>query len=255
MLMTDLRADSSSMSNHPPSSRWVDLPVERGCLRVAAHLVDAVRSNGPNINALFDPSNTILGARAVQSGGRQSAWFVQGAWGNALLRHYRRGGLVAKLSKAHYIWQGACNTRSFAELALLDRMYHAGLPVPQPLAAAYWKNGLVYRAAIVVARLEGVKPLADTLETADAVVVAAAILKMHDAGVWHADLNAFNILLDSDGRAWLIDFDRGRERTMSKALRTGNLQRLRRSLNKVAAHKGDRFAQALDAAYWQLAAA
>src|SRR3546814_4574658 len=51
-------------------------------------------------------------------------------------------------SSNRYIWRGAASTRSFAEFDLLSFMHAAGLPVPRPLAAAYWRQGLSYRAAI-----------------------------------------------------------------------------------------------------------
>jgi len=189
--------------------------------------------------ALFDPSNPMLAARPVGEGGRQAAWFVSGAFGDAVLRHYRRGGLIARLSRDRYVWTGAGHTRSFAEFALLDRMHRQGLPVPRPVAAAYWRHGLSYRCAILVARLPGVRTLAGVLEAFSPEAVAHAILSMHEAGVWHADLNAFNILIDGAGKAWLIDFDRGRAGPcVAQAQREANLLRLRRSLVKVAGGQG-----------------
>src|SRR5690606_12669560 len=122
-------------------------------------LIDANRVRHPGA-FLFDPSSSELGAVAVGKGGRQAAWFVQGDFGSAVLRHYRRGGLIAKLSANRYIWTGATATRSFAEFQLLCFMYKVGLPVPRPLAAAYWRQGCTYRAAILVQRIAMVEPLA-----------------------------------------------------------------------------------------------
>ena len=110
---------------------------------------------------------------------------------------------------------------------------------------------MIYRAAIVVARIPQARTLAQSLDSADPQAIAAAILKMHDAGVWHADLNAFNILLDDAGHVWLIDFDRGRVRDMAPRLRNANLARLRRSLCKVSP-AGGAFAQRIEDAYRQL---
>ena len=56
----------------------------------------------------------------------------------------------------------------------------------------------------------------------------------HDAGVWHADLNARNILLDADDEIFLVDFDRARF-TPGRAVAGGrNLARLKRSLLKIS---------------------
>ncbi|MGE4124169.1 MAG: 3-deoxy-D-manno-octulosonic acid kinase [Pusillimonas sp.] len=240
----------SSSSLTSPS--WLDLPVDGGRVRLAGRL--SAQVNHENLARWFDPAFDPLQAVPVQVGGRQAAWFVQGPWESGVLRHYRRGGLVARISRQHYVWQGGERTRSFAEFALLDRMVRQGLPVPEPLGAAWWRVGMVYRAAIVVARIQGATTLARSLDCADPVRVAAAILHMHDADVWHADLNAFNILLDPADRVWLIDFDRGCVRRMTAALRQANLARLHRSLAKLGA-SGQSFAQALGVAYRQLSAA
>ena len=241
----------SSPSNCLKAPDWVDVPIDAGGLRLAARLATRARSESPAL--WFDPAHAPLQAVAVQVGGRQAAWFVRGPWESGVLRHYRRGGLVARISRQHYLWQGAERTRSFAEFALLDRMVRQGLPVPEPLGAAWWRAGVVYQAAIVVARIDGATTLARSLDVADPVRVAAAILRVHDANVWHADLNAFNILLDPAGRVWLIDFDRGRVCRMTAARRQANLVRLYRSLGKQGA-LGQSFAHALDVAYRQLSA-
>jgi len=237
------------MTQSDPS--WFDIPAGKGMLRFSSTLAIESANTPENFNALlFDPSNPALKAQPVSVGGRQAAWFVQGVFGQAVLRHYRRGGLIARLVNNRYLWLGASRTRSMQEFSLMHSMSAQGLPVPRPLAAAFWKKGFTYRAAIVVARLPNVMPLAKVLDSARPEVVATAIKAMHDANVWHADLNAFNILLDPQGQAWLIDFDRGCQKNMNSSRRRSNLLRLRRSLNKVAGSAGERYWHALEQAYW-----
>ncbi|WP_409929326.1 3-deoxy-D-manno-octulosonic acid kinase [Bordetella genomosp. 13] len=196
----------------------------------------------------FDPDSYGADASPVQAGGRQAAWMVAGQGWQGVLRAYRRGGLVARISHDAYAWRGENATRSFQEYRLLAALHAQGLRVPLPLAAGYWRRGWRYRAAILVERIPDVRPLAHALD-ASPDEVAGAIARMHRAGVWHADLNAFNILLDAHGHAWLIDFDRGRAGGLSGRARAGNLLRLRRSLRKVAGEPGEAWWQGLQAAY------
>ena len=188
-------------------------------------------------------------ARPVDAGGRQAAWFVDGDGWQGVLRRYRRGGLVAKVSRDAYLWQGESRTRSFREYRLLATMREQGLNVPAPLAAGYWRQGLMYRAAIIVERIPDVRPLAHLLDEPVWDAVATAIAAMHRAGVWHADLNAFNILLDAHGHAWLIDFDRGTAGGISPSQRRANLLRLRRSLEKIGGERGMAMWGRVDGAY------
>jgi 3-deoxy-D-manno-octulosonic acid kinase len=58
---------------------------------------------------------------------------------------------------------------------------------------------------------------------------------MHQLGVWHADLNVYNILFDDQAKVWLIDFDRSRLMAfLTPAQRAQNLSRLLRSLKKLS---------------------
>ncbi|WP_427183473.1 3-deoxy-D-manno-octulosonic acid kinase [Bordetella bronchialis] len=217
--------------------------------RPGAMCYDAARIAQP-APALFDPAFYGTAAQPVQQGGRQAAWFVDGEFGSGVLRHYRRGGLIARLSRQRYVWLGEARTRCFMEFQLLESLSAQGLPVPAPLAAAYWRVGpLAYEAAILVARLPDVRPLAGVLDQPVWDVAAEAIARMHQAGVWHADLNAYNILLDARGKAWIIDFDRGRQGGVSDAGKRRNIERLRRSLEKVGGAAGLAFFEKLDQSY------
>ncbi|NYT69537.1 3-deoxy-D-manno-octulosonic acid kinase [Pusillimonas noertemannii] len=215
----------------------ISTPLGTGLLRFksGALCFDPARIGRPG-PALFDPSNPALQAASVAVGGRQSAWFVSGEVPAAVLRHYRRGGLAARVSRDRYLWTGESSTRSFAEFRILQLLHGQGLRVPAPLAGAYWRAGPFYRAAILIERIPQVRTLAEALEAPQA--VAQAIFAMHEAEVWHADLNAYNILLDKAGLAWLIDFDRARHGPVGLQARRSNLLRLRRSLNKVAGQRG-----------------
>lgn len=201
-----------------------------GALYVPAHLAQLATP------AWFDPRRP--GAVPVGEGGRQAAWFVDGAHGPAVLRHYRRGGLRARLGRESYLWLGQERVRVLAEVGVLAHLRTAGLRVPEPLAAAWWRVSISYRNAILVERIPAAQPLALRLDGADPAPVAQAIRDMHAAGVWHADLNAFNILFDALDRVWLIDFDRARRGVVSREQARKNLLRLRRSLVKVAGARG-----------------
>lgn len=204
-----------------------------------ALLYDAGRVR--NDPALLEPASYGPHAQAIGEGGRGSAWFVRGAFGDAVLRHYRRGGLAARLSRDTYLWRGAHRTRCFREYRLLAELHAEGLPVPRPLAAGYLREGMGYRARLLIERLPGATPLGARLEEGDALpweAIGALVARFHAARVFHADLNAHNILLGPDaGRGpvlWLVDFDRGDRRPIASGWRAANLARLERSLRKLA---------------------
>ena len=186
---------------------------------------------------MLDPGFWRGSASPVQEGGRGAAWFVRGEFGDAVLRHYRRGGLAARLGRSRYFWLGEPRVRCLAEFRLLAALRAECLPVPAPLLAGYWRRGLHYGAAILVERIPGARALASWLDAdPDAApweAVGGMLADFHRAGLDHADLNAHNILVDGDGRPWLIDFDRSRRRAAGP-WRQRNLDRLARSLAKLS---------------------
>ncbi|MCB1754936.1 MAG: 3-deoxy-D-manno-octulosonic acid kinase [Gammaproteobacteria bacterium] len=189
---------------------------------------------------LFDPkwleSSGLLLAR--QNAGRASVAFFREGNYEFVLRDYRRGGAVAKISKGDYLWTGLRQTRAWRELALLQSMTEKRLPVPRPRAALVRKSGLSYQAALITYRLAETETFADMLKknpVPETVwqAIGGVIRVFHDHNICHADLNASNILINSDRRIFLIDFDKGR---IMPAGRDGwkfdNLARLQRSLKK-----------------------
>ena len=181
----------------------------------------------------FDPVNPSLQAKSVDAGGRAAAWFVEIGAQAGVLRHYRRGGLAARFLRDQYLWTGAARTRAFSEFSIMQSLWLAGLSVPQPLAAAVWRQGIIYRAALITARVPGAIPLAQVSDPELWAQAGRVIAKMHGAKIWHADLNVFNVLVDQELRVWLIDFDRAKAGHVSAVRRAENLARLLRSLRKV----------------------
>lgn len=185
------------------------------------------------------------GALQEVAGGRGSVCFLRTAEGAWVWRHYRRGGLVARLSDDRYWWAGASRTRSFAEWRLLARLRAMNLPVPAPIAGGYVRSGLLYRADLITEELPGTRTLASEMSEAELpaerwLAVGRTIGVFHRAGVRHADLNAHNILLDRASKVYLIDFDRGRIGSRG-AWEQGVLARLQRSLQKVGVQRGATF--------------
>jgi 3-deoxy-D-manno-octulosonic acid kinase len=204
-----------------------------------AHIVyDAERLDHPS-SELFEPAYWRARSALVgHAGGRGTTWFLcQGAeqWA---LRHYYRGGLVARLLKDRYLWCGLERTRAWREWHLMAELHRRGLPVPAPVAARVIRYGLSYSADLITQRIPDVEPLSLRLQTVplpceDWQRLGYVLRRFHDAGLDHADLNAHNILLGTSRQFWLIDFDKGRLRSAGGYWRTNNLRRLLRSLRKL----------------------
>jgi len=137
-----------------------------------------------------------------------------------------------------YIGTSCKHSRSFNEWRLLQAMRKLALPVPTPVAASCDQHGLFYRADLVTLQIKHVTTLADYLlehpcDKGGWAAVGSCVRRFHDAAVYHADLNARNILINPETRdIYLIDFDKSAFRYLGDSWKAANLARLQRSLLK-----------------------
>lgn len=155
-----------------------------------------------------------------------------------VLRHYRRGGAFGPFLRDRYLWTGLQRTRAWREFCLLEELFAAGFPVPEPFAARVERHGITYRADLITKRIPDAFALSLTLQKAalpDEIWqrIGATLQRFHNENICHADLNAHNILL-KDQQIYLVDFDRGKIRHAASAIwKRQNLERLQRSLLKL----------------------
>lgn len=173
----------------------------------------------------------------LRSAGRGCTMIVSDGKREFVLRHYVRGGLIGRVNHNRYLWLGEDRNRAFDEWHLLSRLTAMSLPVPRPAAARYRRGFMCYTADLLTVKIPGITPLSTRIsgQPADADFwrgIGRCIRRFHDAGVYHADLNAYNVQVGDDGGVCLLDFDRG------KIMHPGpwqqkNLARLNRSLTKI----------------------
>lgn len=168
--------------------------------------------------------------------GRGTTYFFTHANNEYVLRHYRRGGLIGKVIKDQYVFRGVTRTRPWREFKLLGHMHSLGLPVPEPVAAQVTRLGVMYRGDIIIKRIANSQDVFSHLcqgpltnETWHA--IGACIRQFHDHNVYHHDLNIHNVMLDKNGKIWLIDFDKCAIHA-SNNWKQANVKRLLRSLHK-----------------------
>ena len=161
-----------------------------------------------------------------------------------VVRHYRRGGMVARFLSDRYLDSGA--RRPLRELGASARARARGVATPEVVAAAAYPVGGWYRADIVTRWLPDSRDLADRLfadgdveRRREAMRLAGALVRSaHEAGVVHNDLNLKNILIAGRGageRAWLLDLDRAvvMRDAAARFERDLMLRRFARSLRKL----------------------
>ncbi|MCY7294173.1 3-deoxy-D-manno-octulosonic acid kinase [Alteromonas sp. a30] len=168
--------------------------------------------------------------------GRGTAWFFRLNDKEYVLRRYLRGGFIRKLLKDQFFHAGYRDSRAWKEYTLLQEMRELGLPVPRPVAALTTRSYFVFRSFLITERITGAQDLHQVLcqqALADEQWrnIGTMIRAFHDKNIYHHDLNIRNIMLDSTGAPWLIDFDKCGFRN-GEEWKQENLSRLRRSFLK-----------------------
>lgn len=195
------------------------------------------------INADWFTLNYWQTQQAVLGGapGRGTSLFIETPAGEAVWRHYHRGGLPSRVIKDSYIWHGLEKTRAWQEFKLTAKLLAMNLPVPTPLAACVKKTGLFYTADLITLRIPNAQPLHDLLLTNDQESlnkllqqVGKTVQAFHAVGLNHVDLNPRNILVDPTlNKIALIDFDRCQLIQPKPALAANNINRLARAFMKL----------------------
>ena len=119
------------------------------------------------------------------------------------------------------------------------------------MAAHVYRTGAIYTADIITAYLPNTQKLSWFIAQAQVPAqcwqkIGGVVRSVHDHGVDHPDVTAHNILVDDRGDVFLVDFDNARSKPAGNWRRAG-LERLQRSLHKVALETGTAF----DAEAWR----
>ena len=171
------------------------------------------------------------------AGGRGGSCVIQLDNTRAILRQYHRGGFAGNLLSNQYLWLGKMMSRPWREWYVLLRARQAGLPVPEPIAACACRSGLVYRASLITAYLDDTEMLTrrlqrETLESDCWHRLGLLVKQMQAEGIRHADLTSDNILIDSQDRFYLVDFDKARIMNHIGDWQWRTLYRFQRSMEK-----------------------
>ena len=158
--------------------------------------------------------------------------------GRAVVRRFRRGGMVRHLNRERYFG----GDRAADELGATEKARAGGVKAPEVIAAGRIPAFPGYRAMIATRLIAGVEDAAAALAGADGNArfktlweAGRQIGRMHAAGVAHPDLNLRNLLVGEPGEVWVIDFDRAlvMDGVVPRARRQRDLDRLASSAAKL----------------------
>ncbi len=177
-----------------------------------------------------------------------------------ILKHYRHGGWTGRLFGDLFFGL----RRPVREFLLTERAAQRGIPTVTLLAARIQAvAALFYRGDVILREIPGARDLGALLKDPPAPglacnhlirAVARTVRRMHDAGLWHADLNLKNLLIEGGETAfaaYVIDLDRAslRKGPLGIEARARNLLRLGRSFLKSGGDLDGSLARRFLAAY------
>lgn len=183
----------------------------------------------------FDPQDPLL-SKAIAKGGRGKALIYNTGSMTVVLRHYRRGGFFGHFVKDHFFLCEPHAHRAFDEMRLLYLMGKKSLPVPRPIVA---RERIVHGCVVqdIVIGALNARDLSyvmrdRALTRIEMLRLGGMIKAFFEQGIDHTDLNIRNILLDEQGKFYLIDFDKCFLSYPSYKRRAEIIERLHRSFLK-----------------------
>jgi len=158
-------------------------------------------------------------------------------------RQSKRGGLARFLLSDTFL---GISARPFNELTVAAEAFRRGVPVAEPMGAmVHWIAPGCYRGFFLSRAIAGMT-LWEFARTDDDPIVLkhvlmtarAAIVTMHDKGLFHADLNLHNLMVTQSGESFkvvILDLDKARlfDSSLDTAWRHANAKRLLRSARKL----------------------
>ncbi len=206
-------------------------------------IADAVRAALATHGSLYAWAAAQPGRSAFT--GRGAAYGVVLGATAAVVRHARRGGLLGPLLADRYVG----TPRLFRELRWSRRLADAGVPTPVFLAGVWHGAGLVHRADVATARVEGsdlgtlffgAEPPPAPRRGEVLRAVGRMVRRLHRAGFVHPDLQLRNVLVGgAPAQAWLLDVESCRV-AAGAGDRARNLRRFYRSWEKWNRARGAR---------------
>jgi len=172
---------------------------------------------------------------------------IEGSGERMMVKHYQHGGFFRKITGDILLG----NARPFRELAVLKAASQKDILVPEALAARvvrifgpFFRGDIVYKEIPYsdnlleyLKRLND-RPMKEKVSRKREIIerLAEAIKKMHTSGIYHADLNVRNVLIQDRApgiQVYLVDFDRSRiKENLTLRERIRNLSRFNRSCEK-----------------------
>lgn len=215
----------------PPGFSWVSGPGFKAVAR--EEWIPYLERRG-----LFRPSRFFVPLETHKSRGKGGLLLVDGE--ALVIRPNRHGGALGRFLGDVYLDPN----RPHRELILLWRLGNLGIPTLDPIASVTEQKTPFCKGFLITKFLQGAVDLRQFLAQEGrprqrmAVICKAAetIRRLHDLGVFHADLQLENLLVKGE-EVYIIDLDRSWQRVpLSPSLRLKNLLRLLRSAEK--AQKG-----------------
>ncbi len=220
-----------------PGPEFAKLSIDRKLVYLHHDLV-------PRAPALLARLGQLRGGEAEGAGKRASGFRVSVEGGPDLfVRCSRRGGMMRFLLDDLYL---GIFPRQVHELALTAEARRRGAPVVEPAGAVVERVGPgIYRGMILTRAMAGMT-LWEFARTDDDPRVREHVMRlarrsidaMHEAGLYHADLNLDNLFVTTRGdelAVVILDLDKARlmREPVSPGMRRRNLKRLLRSIQKL----------------------
>jgi tRNA A-37 threonylcarbamoyl transferase component Bud32 len=176
--------------------------------------------------------------------GRGKVLIIKGRRGEVAIRKYRHGGLLRRLTGDLFFF----GSRPFQEVVVTEEARSAGVSTLEILAAIRERGwGGWYRGYLITDYLPAARDLIHYLDQQlgkarrrEVIEKAAeAVRKIHQAGIYHADLHLKNFLVEEGKgvKVYLIDFDKSAVfPSLNPSRRMKNLKRLDRSVEKLKGH-------------------